>query len=285
VVVNSAEEAHAGDLLERALPFSRLVKPAATIYPSGVEPGPAPETALAIDFAAIARTLGSAPTVDDTLGRIVHAAIETIEACEHAGVFLLVNDEIRTVAASDSLVEELDTLQQETGEGPCLDAVRSDVPYNLVDDLMVDPHYPRFGPRAAHLGIRSVLALRLATDHRLGALNLYAELPRAFGILDRAKAVILASHASTALDAAETRAHDSDASDRNLHDALASRGLIGQAQGILMERERITAEQAFDILRRASQDLNVKLRDIAQRVVDTGEDPRSDATSQQPPDT
>src|SRR5262249_24781743 len=102
------------------------------------------------------------------------------------------------------------------------------------------------------------------------------ELPGAFGILDRAKAVILASHASTALDAAATRVRDSDASDRYLRAALDSRGVIGQAQGILMERERITAEQAFDVLRRASQDLNVKLRDVAQRLVDTGEDPRSD---------
>jgi hypothetical protein len=148
--------------------------------------------------------------------------------------------------------------------------------------LLADPTYPRFGPRAANLGIRSVLALRLLTDHRLGSLNLYAELPQAFGILDRAKAVILASHASTALDAAETRAHDSETTDRNLHDALASRGVIGQAQGILMERERITDEQAFTVLRHASQDLNVKLRDIAQRLVDTGENPRPGATPQPP---
>jgi hypothetical protein len=241
--------------------------------------GATPETALATDFAAVARTLGAGPTVDVTLGRIVPAAIESIDACEPAGIFLLEGEEIRTVAASDSLVEQVDTLQQETGEGPCLDAVRSGVPYDLVDDLRQDAAYPLFGPRAAALGIRSVLALRLLTDHRIGALNLYAELPRAFSVLDRAKAVLLASHASVALDAAEARAHDADTSDRNLHAALASRGLIGQAQGILMERERITGEQAFEVLRHASQDLNVKLRDVAQRLVDTGEDPRSGGRS------
>ena len=258
------------------------MNPAATIYARQVVTGPSPETALANDFATIARTLGSAPTVDATLERIVRAAIETVDACEHAGIFLLETDEIRTVAASDSLVEQLDTLQQDTGEGPCLDAVSSGVPYNVSDDLLDDASYPNFGPRAATLGIRSVLALRLVTDHRLGALNLYAELPRAFGILDRAKAVILASHASTALDAAETRADDSDISDRNLRAALASRGVIGQAQGILMERERITGEQAYDVLRQASQDLNVKLRDVAQRLVDTGDDPRP-GSAQKPP--
>jgi hypothetical protein len=260
-----------------------LGKPRGQAYDPVVEPGPT-ETALATDFADIARALGSAPTVETTLERIVQAAAEHIDACEHAGIFLLEDDAIRTVAASDSLCLQVDVLQQDTGEGPCLDAVRSKVAYNLSDDLLVDPAYPQFGPQAADLGIRSVLALRLLTDHRLGALNLYAELPRAFGILDRAKAVILASHASTALDAAETRARDADAGDRDLHDALASRGTIGQAQGILMERERITAEQAFNCLRRASQDLNIKLRDIAQGVVDTGEDPRPGAPSPPTPD-
>lgn len=245
-----------------------------TTYASVVEPGPPPETALATDFAAIARTLGSAPSVEVTLGRIVRAATESIEACEHAGIFLVEGEEIRTVAASSSLVEQLDCLQQETGEGPCLDAVKSGVPYNLSEDMLVDPAFPEFGPQAARLGVRSILALRLLTDHRLGSLNLYAALPAAFVLLDRAKAIILASHASTALDTAQTRAHDSDATDPNFHAALASRGIIGQAQGILMERERITAEQAFNVLRRASQDLNVKLRDVAQRLVDTGDDPR-----------
>jgi hypothetical protein len=247
-----------------------------------VETGRPPVTALATDFAAVSRALGSAPTVDATLARIVHAAIESIDTCEHAGIFLLEGDEIRTVAASNSLVEQIDTLQQELGEGPCMDAVTSGVSYNLADDLLLEATYPQFGPRAVDLGIRSVLGLRLLTDRRLGALNLYAGTPRAFGVFDRAKGVLLASHASIALDAAETRAHDAETSDRNLRDALASRGIIGQAQGILMERERITGDQAFDVLRHASQDLNVKLRDVAQRLVDTGEDPRSGGRSSPP---
>ena len=87
--------------------------------------------------------------------------------------------------------------------------------------------------------------------------------------------ILLASHAGAALRAAEARATDATRLDRQLNDALASRGTIGQAQGILMERERITADQAFEVLRKASQQLNIKLRDIAQRLVDTGEDPRS----------
>ena len=231
------------------------------------------DAALATDFAAIARTLGSGATVDATLALIVDAAVTSITGCRHAGVFLLDDGNIHTVASSDPLVEHVDQLQVQTAEGPCLDAVRSQLDYNIADDLATDPTYPTFGPRAAQAGIRSAMGLRLRTDHRLGAMNLYSDLPHAFSILDRAKAVILASHCSTALDAAQTRAQVSDTNRDDLHAALASRGIIGQAQGILMERERITADQAFAVLRHASQDLNVKLREIAQRLVETGERP------------
>jgi AmiR/NasT family two-component response regulator len=108
-----------------------------------------------------------------------------------------------------------------------------------------------------------------------GALNLYARLPGAFGVVDRAKAVILASLADLALSVAHSHEDETRRSD-NLNLALATREVIGQAQGILMERERITPDQAFDILRRASQHLNRKLRDVAQDLVDTGERPETD---------
>ena len=91
-------------------------------------------------------------------------------------------------------------------------------------------------------------------------------------MLDRAKGVILASLASVAVNAAHSL-EDEERRIENLHSALGSREIIGQAQGILMERERISADQAFDVLRRASQYLNIKLREVAQTLVDTGERP------------
>jgi AmiR/NasT family two-component response regulator len=103
-------------------------------------------------------------------------------------------------------------------------------------------------------------------------LNLYGCLPAAFGATDRAQGLLFATLARLAVDAATDRAEDEARSD-NLHEALKTRELIGQAQGILMERERITADQAFDVLRRASQHVNVKLRDIAAALVETGEAP------------
>jgi AmiR/NasT family two-component response regulator len=114
----------------------------------------------------------------------------------------------------------------------------------------------------------------LNSNGNLGALNLYARYPDAFGVVDRARGVVLASLAGLAVSAAHTHEDEERRSD-NLHAALTTREIVGQAQGILMERERITADQAFDILRRASQHLNLKLREVAQTLVETGERPET----------
>jgi hypothetical protein len=173
---------------------------------------------------------------------------------------------------------EVDSVQYETGEGPCLDAITKEA-IVFAEDLAEDPRWPIFGPRAATLGMRSLLSCRLSAQGTLGALNLYAELPRAYGVIDRTTALIFATHAGIALGAAEaledatvslnTEIHRVE----NLRGALASREVIGRAEGILIERERITTDQAFAVLRRASQHLNIKLREVAQYVVDTGEIP------------
>ncbi len=145
-------------------------------------------------------------------------------------------------------------------------------------DLAEANPWPAFARAAVDAGVRSSLSVHVAAGQTPGALNCYAAYPRAFGATDRAKAVMLAVLAGLALSAAEARQAE-DLRVANLEAALVSRNLIGQAQGILMERERITADQAFDILRRASQHLNVKLRDVAQRLVDTGEGPGSSSPS------
>ena len=111
----------------------------------------------------------------------------------------------------------------------------------------------------------------LSADAQIGALNLYARYPSAFGVVDRAKAAILASMAGLALSIAQSH-EDEERRAAELQTALSSRD-DGAAMGILMERERITAEQAFDVLRRASQHLNVKLREVAQNLIETGEYP------------
>ncbi|MEO6121266.1 MAG: GAF and ANTAR domain-containing protein [Acidimicrobiales bacterium] len=223
------------------------------------------------ELATAARSLLSLGTVDDTLQKTVELARATIDGCDLAGVFLVRDEQVTTPAHTDPSVVALHAMQFETDEGPCLDAVAEGGTF-YAEDLAEDVRWPRFGPLAAAAGIRSLLAFGLSGDGTLGALNLYAHYPRAFGATDRAKGLILATLAGSALGWAHTREEDARRTD-NLHFALLSRELVGQAQGILMERERITADQAFDILRRASQHLNVKLREVAQTLVETGERP------------
>ena len=229
-------------------------------------------------FAEIARTLFSDRTVRGTLQRIVDFAVVTVEGCDAAGISLLTGTGVSTPVWSDPIALDVDTVQYETGEGPCLDALTSTVAV-YAEDLAEDPRWPSFGPRAVTLGMRSLLSNRLFADTTLGALNLYAKLPRAYGAVDRTKALIFATHAGVALGAAEALEDATISLEgeihrvANLQAALASREVIGQAEGILIERERITSDQAFGVLRRASQHLNIKLREVAQYVVDTGEVP------------
>jgi len=229
-----------------------------------------PTPALDSNWSALAVALFAPGTVQGTLQQIVDLAVGAVEGCDAAGIFMVAGGNIVTTACSDPVVVDLDALQVGAGEGPCLDAVSKGTTH-YAEDLADDAHWPVFGAAATAAGIRSLLAFPL-TAHRPGALNLYARLPQAFGALDRAKGLIFATLAGIALGAAEERASE-DQRFTNLKEALQSRELIGQAQGILMERERITAEQAFDVLRRASQHLNRKLRDVAENVVTTGETP------------
>jgi ANTAR domain/GAF domain len=221
--------------------------------------------------------LFSENSVADTLVQLVSLAVTTIEGCDFAGIFVSEDGVAGTQYSTDQIVVELDAMQRQTEQGPCLDAMRNEGVF-YAEDLGDDPRWPRFGPEAVAGGVRSMLALPLSVDGVPGALNLYARYPNAFGVIDRGRGMLLATMAGMAFSFARTH----EAEERraaNLQAALATREMIGQAQGILMERERITPDQAFDILRRASQHLNVKLRDIAQNLVDTGERPDTGAPS------
>jgi GAF domain-containing protein len=226
---------------------------------------------FALSFSATAQTLFSAGGVAATLASIVELAVTTIEGCDFAGLFLLNGGVVTTPVHTDPIVAVVDALQQQTDQGPCLDAITHRLMF-YADDLSRDLRWLHFAPEATKVGIRSVLALPVTADARLGALNLYACYPLAFGVVDRARATILASLASLALSAAQSHENE-ERREANLHSALASRETIGEALGILMERERITSDQAFDILRHASHHLNIKLREVAQNLIDTGEDP------------
>ena len=210
-------------------------------------------------------------SVTDTLQLVVNLAKATVEGCDYAGLFLVEGGIVSTLVHTDPVVVEIDALQHLTGEGPCLDAIAHRLVF-YVDDLKSDLRWPHFAPQATSAGIRSMLALPLADEARFGALNLYSRYPAAFGVIDRAKAAILASMISQALTLAHTHEDEERRSDA-MRAALSSREIIGQAQGILMEREQISAEAASDILHRASQHLQIKFHEVAQNLIDTGERP------------
>jgi hypothetical protein len=229
-------------------------------------------------FSGVALALFAEGTVRGTLQRIVSLAQHAVDGCEAAGILLIENGRATTAAASSELVVAVDQMQIDADEGPCLDASTRGSTFYAAD-LIDDPRWPTFGPLAVNAGIRSVLAYSISAS-RPSALNLYARLPAAFGATDRAQGQLFATLARLALDSAEDRASD-ERRTGNLIQALRTREMVGQAQGILMERERITADQAFDVLRRASQHMNIKLREVAETLVETGESPETGPTRPQ----
>ena len=180
-----------------------------------------------------------------------------------------------TVACSDPVAARVDEVQYQLDYGPCLHAMR-DNHMVRIEDTAAKLRWPEFERQAASHGIRSCLALPLSADGRpVGALNLYAREASAFGAAEAHRARDFAENASGALTLA-IRLASYAALVEQLRSSLASRTIIDQALGIVMARERCSQAQAFAILRSASQNSNVKLRDIASAIVTTvsGEPPQ-----------
>lgn len=235
-------------------------------------------TGLALAFAEIARHLYEAASLNDVLSRIAEASVATVPGCELASITVRDgNGAFRTPAATHPAAVAADQAQYEASEGPCLTAVEEAV---VVAPAFPDPRWPALGARPAEAGVGSAVSFSLVPSGSLvssgagtlsaGALNAYARNARAFDDEAREIGLILAAHASVAVAAVGER----DAAARledELRAALSSRDVIGQAKGILMERLRIPPEDAFDTLRHASQRLNVKLREVAQKLAESGE--------------
>jgi len=238
-------------------------------------------TLLALAFAQIADQLYDAPTYDEMLTRIAAAAVATVAGGESASVTLSEDGSYRTVGATDQRATSTDQEQYDANEGPALDAFG----VALVDaPTFPDPRWPVLGERPRAHGVESSVAYRLRTvrrddpAHPIGALSIYGTAPEAFDATAVEIGSILAAHASLAARAVEERA-GLESLGRQLQEALLSRDVIGQAKGILMERLKVTPDEAFEILKRSSKRLNVKLRDVAGRVAQTGEVNRDDLGS------
>ena len=232
-------------------------------------------TLLALAFADIAENLYDAETYEDVLTRIAEAAVATVAGSTMATVTLREGGVYRTAASTDLSATAVDEGQYKAGEGPSLDAFT----VGVVDvPSFPDARWPILATGPSNHGVESSLSYNLQRSNGHGAengtaaLNIYASDPAAFDQAAREIGFVLAAHASLAARAVGERV-TLEGIGSHLEQALLSRDVIGQAKGILMERLKATPEEAFDILRRSSTRLNVKLREIARQLTETGDIP------------
>jgi GAF domain-containing protein len=235
--------------------------------PSGNDTGTVSgEDELAQRLSELARTLEAKEGLDETLKQIVRAAVETVPGAQYASISRIQrHSEVTTLAATAELCRAVDHAQYDCGQGPCLDSLYNEKTVRL-PDLATEWRWPEFTFRARELGVESMLSVQLSVQSDgLGALNLFSEEPNAFGESSEYVASLFAAHAAVAMS--------SEQSKLDLRTAVTTREVIGQAQGILMERFKITEDLAFRLLVRASQDTNRKLRDVAEELTATGQLP------------
>jgi GAF domain-containing protein len=201
-------------------------------------------------------------STDQTLEAIVHWAQKAVGA-SGAGVFLLTrrNGRAQTVLPTSPEVSKAHEIQLELGEGPCVDVLKPDSTGTcIVGDTSSDRRFPLWGRAAADLGLRSAMSAVMKTHEKcFGSLNVFSETPHQFELEDLAVLDIFSRRAARAMAIAEDR--------QGLLQALDTRKLIGQAQGILMERYGIDGDRAFAYLARLSQQRNIKLRKVAELIV------------------
>lgn len=223
------------------------------------------------EFAQMALELNEEGTVDETVDRVLQYALKAV-SCGYAGIMVVHGRKrIETAAATAPLVAEIEAIQTECGEGPDLD-VLEDRYSVLVTDTRTETRWPTWARCVAERGIRSLLSVRLYTSSStVGTLNLYDEAPNRFDVADQDVAHVLARHAAVALSHARQT--------ENLWQAIDARKRVGQAQGMLMERYQLSEDQAFAVLLRYSQNNNMKLREVAERLISTRDLPGAPGTA------
>lgn len=218
-----------------------------------------------MDAGVLQELLLRTETLSDFLGELaVRAARETEHRC---GITVRGEGGLPyTVASSDELTRGLDELQYAEGHGPCLEALATAVPV-FITDMSAETRWGSYPGHAAEIGARSSMSFPLISgEAAIGALNLYAFEPLSPARHTQAQAANIAEHAAGAVAIALRIAQHSTAVD-NLRTALTSRSTVDQAIGILMAQQRCDARTAFDLLRQASQGRNIKLREVAARIV------------------
>jgi GAF domain-containing protein len=222
-----------------------------------------PTAALVDAFAQIAASIRSSEDDEATMRRITETAVAAIEPCVASSLSLVLKEGPVTRASTSPLASQGDQFQYDEGEGPCLDAAMHER-WLYTPDVATDQRWPRScGRMHRELGVGSMFSCRLSLNaaprQTLGGINLYALERDAFSEDDRGLAILLSSMAAVVVDASRQQAQ--------LRAAIESRQVIGEAIGILRYQSNLSSEEAFTVLTRASQRLNIKLREVARRVV------------------
>jgi GAF domain-containing protein len=224
---------------------------------------PAGWNQLAERLAELSRSMHDEKGLELTLDAIVRAAADTIPGVDEASLSSVTRRrEVRTLAATSDLPRAVDDAQYAASQGPCLSSLYQHRTVRL-SDLSTDLRWPDFTARALELGVRSMLAIQLYVEgDDLGALNLQSRSPNAFTDESEQVGLLFAAHAAVAMAGAQAQ--------EQMRIAVDSRDLIGQAKGILIERFKISGDEAFRLLVVASQSTNIRLYDVADFLVRTG---------------
>jgi hypothetical protein len=215
-------------------------------------------------FAALAEIIYQGSDVNQMYAAICVAATLTVRGCDHASLMVRENDKFITVGASDRLALAIDDLERRAGDGPCIDAIEEETP-QIDTDLTTPSTWPKLAEvLVAETPVRGAMGFRLLVDKRKGAaLNLFSDTANMFDAESAGRAAVLAAFASVAINAV---AKGEDAA--SLRRGLLSNREIGKALGMLMMLHDVSEDEAFDLLRRHSQALNIKLADVAREVID-----------------
>src|SRR3954451_151379 len=228
------------------------------------ERGDHAQAAMLSDVLEIVPSLYASADLDDTFARITRAAVDVLDACDHASITTIRGEEMDTRASTSEVALAADQLQYQERQGPCLDAVTRDQ-WVITPDVQKPQRSPRFSARLhGELDVHSMLSVRLAVaaapTRNLGGLNMYSRRVDAFTDDQRDAGLLLAAVASVAADASRTQAE--------MAAAVQTRQIIGEAIGIIRNQSDMSSEEAFAVLAQASQRMNVKLRDVAAAIAE-----------------
>lgn len=218
---------------------------------------------LLATMADLSRDVAQSSGKEATLKGVTAACLELVPGADDAAILMVEGPEkYGSLAPTSERAKKLDGLQQIHRQGPCWDAATNDNAARS-DDLRNERRWPDFAPAAVELGALSMLSFRLFThDDRMAALNLFSDTAGSFTSESDTIGGMLATHAAIALIA----------DDRQLQfrSALASRDIIGQAKGMIMERFDVDAVRAFELLARLSSESNTRLAEVAEQIVAAG---------------